>query len=232
MTTTRRVLLTNFVFGAALMLGHTTADAESPAPSAERKPDVAEPARARLFVPPPPPVVARKVDPLEAALAQAMATTERPAQPKKNAVPARRARKAAVVELARETRLARSVSLGKRSRARGVPETEEVVRFDVQPLEPRVVRAMMAEKAAQLHYCHERMAGLKGAPTGAVTLKFVIEPKGNVSSVEVFAGQGRGRELERCLAQRIRSWKFPAADAPTVVDYPLVFDIAGSTLTD
>jgi hypothetical protein len=48
--------------------------------------------------------------------------------------------------------------------------------------------------------------------------------------VKVKAGGENSRDLERCMKRRIKSWKFPAADAPTPVDYPLVFDIAGSTL--
>jgi len=174
--------------------------------------------------------VARKVDPLDAALAQAMATTDLPRADKKANRPASRGRATGLRGLAESTRRARSVSLGARARSRSVPETEEVVRFDLQPLDQRVVSALITEKTAQLHYCHERASGPGVAPTGAVKLRFVIEPKGFVSKVEVFAGEGRGRELEACLGQRIRSWKFPAADAPTVVEYPLVFNLAGSTL--
>jgi hypothetical protein len=32
------------------------------------------------------------------------------------------------------------------------------------------------------------------------------------------------------MKRRIAKWKFPAADAPTKVDYPFVFEVAGSTL--
>jgi hypothetical protein len=68
------------------------------------------------------------------------------------------------------------------------------------------------------------------APRGEVDVDFVVEPRGSVSRIHVHASGANARRLEACMIGKIKRWKFPEADAETPVEYPFVFDVAGSTL--
>ncbi len=205
-----------------------TAEKAAPAKAAER----AQPKPQEV---PEPPVVERKIDPLDAALMQAMATTSLPAKPKKAQSPAeRRARLRAkktggLKGLGKLARGAKKLRLDGRRGAQ-VPEADHVVRMGLQPLPINTVRAIIKKNAHKLQYCHERLAARGLASGGEVSVTFMVEPKGYVSNVKVVAGGEGARELERCMKQRIQKWKFPAADAPTPVSYPFVLEVAGSAI--
>lgn len=213
--------------------------AEKPAEAKPAAAANAAPAAAETDVPAPPPVVQRKVDPLDAALMQAMATTSMPAPSKKakeQSASKRRAKQRAkkaggLKGLGKFTRSARKARLGGR-RDKQVPSADSVVVMDVQPLPPATVSAVIKKNAAKVQYCHESLASRGLASGGEVSVSFVVEPKGYVSSVKVVAGGQGARELEACMKRRILKWKFPAADAPTKVSYPFVFEVAGSALSN
>ena len=217
---------TTILTAAAMLFGTATARAESPGKAKNNPPAPAMAKATRAAEAPPAMVVVKKVDPLEAALAQALALSASPS----TSQPVEPGKKLGLADLRRSTRHAAALKLNRRGHNRLLPTNETVVRLGTQPLDMKVVRAVVKARTSQIHYCHESLAARGKITNGAVTARFVIEPRGNVSTVEVAAGAG-GAELERCIAKRISSWSFPAADAPTEVDYPFVFDIAGSTLT-
>jgi len=249
MVSTRGTRSLGLVLAAALLCGGGVANAdkakskkaataEKQKPAAKAKAPKAKPAPVvqDTDVPAPPPVVQRKVDPFEAALMQAMATTDSPATKHKakpssaaKARAAKRARKSGGLRgLTKFTRSSRKARLGNR-RGKQVPTTDTVVRMDVQPLAQREVSAVIKKNTRKVHYCHERLANRGIAANGAVSVTFVIEPRGHVSNVKVVAGGAGAKELQRCMKKRILTWKFPAADAPTTVEYPFLFAVAGST---
>ena len=171
----------------------------------------------------------RKVDPLEAALAQAMAHSVAPVEVKKKS--ARRGRgNRGLKGVARFAKTAAKANLGVWSHSKQLPVHEQVVRMDVQPLASAEVTAVIKANTRKIQYCHERLAARGQAVNGAVSVKFTIHPKGHPTNISVAAGGTHARELEQCIAARIRALKFPAADAPTLVEYPFVFDVAGSSV--
>jgi len=111
------------------------------------------------------------------------------------------------------------------------PVFEEVMKFEKQRLRPAQVAKVVRKHTARLQYCYARATAATKAPTGVATVHFVVEPKGSVSSVSVVAAGVSGKRLERCMTRAISRWRFPRADAETVVDYPLVFDVAGAPAT-
>ena len=54
-----------------------------------------------------------------------------------------------------------------------------------------------------------------------VTVTITVTPSGQVR--DVVARGDRQRELESCIENSVRGWRFPAASAETVVDLPLTF---------
>lgn len=120
----------------------------------------------------------------------------------------------------------------RRSRISSAPVYEEIMRFEKQRLGPKAVTKVIRAKRGALRDCYMRAVARSKKDAGEVTVRFVVEPKGHVTHIEVKASGKNGRRLRRCMTRHIKRWRFPKADAETQVDYPFVFDVAGSTLVD
>lgn len=167
-------------------------------------------------------VAAPPLDPLEAALARAAANAS--AAPAAAATAAEPQRALAV--LRDETRAASAVELLDRSREQTMPVGETVEHFKLQPLDQKSVSRVIHGNANRLQHCHARLTARGKHCDGDTSLRFTIDPRGKVTSVVVHASGADSAALEACIAASVRTWKFPAAAAPTEVDYPLVFDTA------
>jgi hypothetical protein len=72
-------------------------------------------------------------------------------------------------------------------------------------------------RESQLRFCYNEY-GLKVNPAlaGSVTASITLTPSGGVSGVNVtnrtWSGAGAS-DAERCIADKIRGWRFPASDA-------------------
>jgi len=108
-----------------------------------------------------------------------------------------------------------------------MPSNQTMLRMTAEKLKSKDINKVIRANVAQVHVCYERALHLNRAPKGMVSVKFVVEPNGTVSSTSVSCGK-KNRALKRCMERRIKTWKFPKADAPTTVDYPFVFDVAES----
>jgi TonB family protein len=120
----------------------------------------------------------------------------------------------------------------RRKRISAAPVFEEVMRFEKQRLDPKTVTRVIKAKRSGLRDCYTRAVARSRKDIGEVTVRFVVEPKGHVTHIAVNASGKNGRRLRRCMTRQIKRWRFPRADAETHVDYPFVFDVAGSTLAD
>ncbi|HUH03032.1 MAG TPA: AgmX/PglI C-terminal domain-containing protein, partial [Kofleriaceae bacterium] len=170
-----------------------------------------------------PEVAAAPPDPLEAALARAAAHAG--AAPT-TAVPAASEPGRALAVLRDETRAASAVQLLDRSREQTMPVGETVEHFKLQPLDQKSVAKVIHGNVTALQHCHARLTARGKRCDGDTSLRFTIDPRGKVTSVVVHASGADSAALEACIAASVKTWKFPAAAAPTDVDFPLVFDTA------
>ena len=168
------------------------------------------------------PAPAGKIDPLEAALAQAMSRAEAPVV----ATPAPAANAGGLSALRDLSRSAASATLLGNARDKAIPSGEMVEHMKAATLVQTEVSRVITRNLHQLAYCHARLLARGKQADGDASLRFVVEPKGNVSKVEAHASGADAGLLESCVEARVARWRFPMADAPTTVDYPLVFDTA------
>ena len=166
---------------------------------------------------------AKKIDPLAAALARAAAaptakTTAAPAA--KTTAEAKAHGLADLHDTCR--RNAKRKLLGRHSEK--VPSGEVVMHMKAVTLDQDQVSAVINHQLSQLQYCYENLIARGKRVDDNIGLHFVVEPKGNVSSTQVHSAGPDSRLLETCVARRVKRWRFPAADAPTLVDYPLMFE--------
>jgi TonB family protein len=94
-------------------------------------------------------------------------------------------------------------------------------------LSKEAIRDVIHRYRMQVRYCYESQLERHPALAGKVVMRFTIAASGTVESAEVSESTVGNDELHRCLAQRVRSWKFPAFDGGQVkVSYPFMFTAA------
>jgi TonB family protein len=118
-------------------------------------------------------------------------------------------------------------NLGTIGEPEGDPPTTNVVpdRPDVRgSLSRAQIQAVVREHLGEVRACYER--GLRARPDleGRVVVSFIISPEGAVTSASVATSEIREARVESCIAQAIRTWRFPAPDGGGVVgvNYPFV----------
>lgn len=85
----------------------------------------------------------------------------------------------------------------------------------------RVIRSILSS----IKSCYERRLRNNTSLEGKVVIRFVIEEQGRVRQASTKSTSLNDREVESCVAMRIREQRFPDPPAGTIaeVDYPFVF---------
>jgi hypothetical protein len=76
-------------------------------------------------------------------------------------------------------------------------------------LDREQINAVIQRNRGQITYCYER--GLQKDPSiaGRVEVNFVINPLGQVSAARIGHTSLSARQVENCIVDRLRGWKFP-----------------------
>jgi TonB family protein len=72
------------------------------------------------------------------------------------------------------------------------------------------VARVFAMNRTQLRFCYERQLQRAPGLVGKMVLKLIIAPAGTVTSSAVAASSVNDAEVENCVANRARTWRFPA----------------------
>lgn len=89
-------------------------------------------------------------------------------------------------------------------------------------LTPEQVRRVVLAHTGALRACFERELQRDPKLHGSVKLKWEVRPEGNVSAASVASTTLGNAAVEGCMVRQVRSWHFPAAQSPTIVNaYPL-----------
>jgi TonB family protein len=89
------------------------------------------------------------------------------------------------------------------------------------------IKRVVHRHRGQMRYCYEAQLQRHPGLAGKAVVRFTIAASGDVESAEVSESTLGNEVLHQCLAQRVRSWKFPAFDGGEVsVAYPFTFTAA------
>lgn len=85
----------------------------------------------------------------------------------------------------------------------------------------RVIRSILQ----QIKSCYERRLRTNSGLEGKVVIRFIIEEQGRVRKADTKSSTLNDRDVESCVASRIKEQRFPDPPAGTIaeVDYPFVF---------
>lgn len=120
--------------------------------------------------------------------------------------------------------------------SRDRPVTEREVTIDtgqlevVGPLSMELVRAVIHRHRQQIRYCYNQALTRDARRSGKLVVRFTIGERGYVVSAQVVRSSVGDPELERCVASRVRTWKFPVprGGGSVIVNYPFLFRASGS----
>ncbi len=90
------------------------------------------------------------------------------------------------------------------------------------------IRRVVVAHTGALRACYESEAQKNPGLKGGVTVQWSIDAGGSVGGASVAGSTLGNPRVEGCVVRQVKSWHFPAADAPTTVaGYPFKFGIGG-----
>jgi TonB family protein len=93
-------------------------------------------------------------------------------------------------------------------------------------LSKEVIRRVIHRNLAKVRFCYEQ--GLSARPdlAGRVSIQFMIAPTGVVQQATAVQSSLGSAQVERCIADAVRLWTFPAPDGGgyVSVSYPFLFE--------
>lgn len=92
-------------------------------------------------------------------------------------------------------------------------------------LDKEIIRRVVREHMAQIRYCYERELTKNPGIYGKIVMKWIINGQGKVTQAMVAETQMKNANVESCMAQKIRTWRFPKPKGGgiVIVNYPFVF---------
>ena len=110
---------------------------------------------------------------------------------------------------------------------RGITPLVVAGKSDVRgSLSKEVVRRIVQRHINEVRFCYELALNTRPQLAGAVTVKWIISPVGSVQTAAVSASSVGDAQVERCIANAVRRWSFPAPEGGgvVVVTYPFTLD--------
>ncbi len=98
-------------------------------------------------------------------------------------------------------------------------------------LDKRIIQKTVRNHTNEVRSCYERELNKIKGLNGRVVFVWIISPQGDVQRVIKKETTIRNANVENCVQNSIKYWRFPAAKNgnPTMVEYPFVFNVSGSS---
>jgi hypothetical protein len=97
-------------------------------------------------------------------------------------------------------------------------------------LSMEVIRRVIRSHRDQIKYCYSRELTRDPNLAGKVAVKFTISPRGYITQAAVSQTSLNNAAVERCITQKIRTWKFPRPQGGgiVIVNYPFILQSSGA----
>ncbi len=112
----------------------------------------------------------------------------------------------------------------------GAPGRDRVAPVDLGPpvvccgMAPELIRRVIEDNKNQVRFCYERELQAHQDLAGRVALRWTIGPDGRVTAARVTESTLGNARVERCIVERVKTWRFPEPPGGGTVDvnYPFV----------
>ncbi|MFA6032677.1 MAG: AgmX/PglI C-terminal domain-containing protein [Myxococcota bacterium] len=91
-------------------------------------------------------------------------------------------------------------------------------------LDKELIRRVVQSHRNEIRYCYERALTANPGLWGKISINFIIGAKGDVQSSKVKESTMGNADVENCIAQKVKTWRFPEPKGGgiVVVTYPFV----------
>jgi hypothetical protein len=92
-------------------------------------------------------------------------------------------------------------------------------------LPKEAIQRVINQNKAQIRYCYEVELQRNQNLEGRINMSWIIAATGSVAKVQIKESTMKAPGVERCIASKIKTWKFPAPSGGGIVEvnYPFVF---------
>ena len=95
-------------------------------------------------------------------------------------------------------------------------------------MDPSIIERLIRNNLGYIKWCYERELNITPDLEGKIVVDFIIGPEGLVTSSRVKTSSMHNLKVEKCIARRIRTIRFPSPGAGIVqVFYPFMFRVVG-----
>ncbi|HUJ27276.1 MAG TPA: AgmX/PglI C-terminal domain-containing protein, partial [Myxococcales bacterium] len=96
-------------------------------------------------------------------------------------------------------------------------------------IDPELIRKVVHEHRAQIRTCYETQLNSRPSLAGKLVSAWTIDQSGGVTEAHTQESTLRDREVEACVAAKIKSWRFPIpkGGGEVFVTYPFIFTPGG-----
>jgi hypothetical protein len=96
-------------------------------------------------------------------------------------------------------------------------------------IDPELIRRVVHEHRAQIRTCYETQLTAKPSLAGKLVSAWTIDPGGTVTEAHTQESTLRDHAVENCVAQKIKTWRFPIpkGGGEVFVTYPFIFTPGG-----
>ncbi|MDX9724044.1 MAG: AgmX/PglI C-terminal domain-containing protein, partial [Myxococcota bacterium] len=93
-------------------------------------------------------------------------------------------------------------------------------------MDKRIIQKVVNQHRQRLRHCYERELLTHPELSGKIVLKWVIQPTGDVSSVQLLETTMNNQSVENCVTQVVMRFRFPETKGGglVIVTYPFVFE--------
>lgn len=93
-----------------------------------------------------------------------------------------------------------------------------------------VIMSVIRRHQSEIKFCYERELQQNPKLAGKIAVSFTIDGSGNISDAQIAESGVDNANVEGCMLERIRRWKFPEPQGGgvVVVTFPWVFSAAGA----
>jgi len=94
-------------------------------------------------------------------------------------------------------------------------------------VDKRVVQKVVRQHTPELRECYEKELAVTPNLSGQLLFRWVISPQGAVEDVSILENTTNNTNLESCITDAIKFWRFPSpkGGGKAVVQYPFVFEM-------
>jgi Ca-activated chloride channel family protein len=96
-----------------------------------------------------------------------------------------------------------------------MPEEEKIIlatvsieKIEARGIDEKSVRTVMESKLSGIETCYNRAVNIKPGISGKIELKIEIDESGKVIKVTVVSSKLNDKDLEKCITEKIKKWRF------------------------